>query len=63
MLTVTGPVTEGLKSTAQVIVTSEPTGRMGVAGLLVTLTEVGAGTEEDACNASIATGVNNISAE
>ena len=42
--TVTGTSTAGLNSTVQVKVTSDPTGRMGLTGLLVTVTKVGTGT-------------------
>lgn len=45
VLTVNEPVADGLNITVQVRVTLEPTGCMGVAGLLMTLTEVGTGTE------------------
>ena len=44
VFTVTGTSTAGLNSTVQVRVTSDPTGRMGLTGLLVTFTEVGAET-------------------
>ena len=44
VLTVTGTSTAGLNSTVQVRVISDPTGRMGLTGSLVTITEVGSGT-------------------
>lgn len=44
--TVTGISTIGLNSTAQVTVTSDPTGRIGLSGTLVTVTDVGDGTDE-----------------
>ena len=46
VLTVTGTSTAGFKITVHVTATSAPIGRMGLTGLLVTLTEVGAGTIE-----------------
>ena len=44
VLTVNGTSTAALNSTLQVRVTSDPTGRMGLTELLVTVTDVGAGT-------------------
>ena len=44
VFTVTRTFTTGLNSTVQVRVTVDPTGRMGLTGSLVTVTEVGAGT-------------------
>ena len=44
VLTVTGTSTAGLNSTAQVRVTSDPKGGMGLGMLLDSVTEVGAGT-------------------
>ena len=44
VLTVTRTSTAGLNSTVQVRVTSDPTGRIGLTGSLVTVTEDGAGT-------------------
>ena len=44
VLTVTGTFTAGLNSTAQVRVTSDPKGGMGLGMLLDSTTEVGAGT-------------------
>ena len=44
VFTVTGRSTAGLKSTVQVRVTVDPTGRIGLTGTLVIFTEVGAGT-------------------
>ena len=44
MFTVTGTSTAGLNSTMQNRGTLDPTGRMGLIGSLVTVTEVGAGT-------------------
>ena len=46
VVTVTGTYTAGLIITVQVRVTSEGAGQIGLAGLLVILTEVGAGTAE-----------------
>ena len=43
VVTVTGTSTAGSKSTAQLRLTSDPTGRMGEAGNLVICTEFGAG--------------------
>ena len=47
VVTVTGTSTAGLNITVQVRVTSEGAGQIGLAGLLVMLTEVGAGTAEN----------------
>ena len=47
VVTVTGTSTAGLNITLQVRITSEETGQIGLAGLLVMLTEVGAGTAEN----------------
>ena len=47
VVTVTGTSTAGLNITMQVRVTSEGAGQIGLAGLLVMLTEVGGGTAED----------------
>ena len=44
VFTITGTSTAGLNSTVQVRVTFDLTGRTGLTGLLVTLTEVGTGT-------------------
>ena len=44
VFTVTGTFIAGLNMTVQVRVTSDPTGQMGLDGLLVISTEVGAGT-------------------
>ena len=44
VFTVTGTSTAGLNSTAQVRVTSDPIGGMGLGMLLDSITEVGAGT-------------------
>ena len=44
MLTVTGTSSAGLNSTAQVRVTSDPKGDMGLGMLLDSVTEVGDGT-------------------
>ena len=44
VLTRTGTFTDGLNSTVQVRVTSDPTGRMGLTRLLVAVTKVVAGT-------------------
>ena len=46
VFTVTDTSTDELNTTVQVKVTVDPIGWMGLAGLLVTLTEVGAGTAE-----------------
>ena len=46
VVTVTGISTAGLNSTVQVIVTADPTGRTGLSGALVTVTDVGDGTDE-----------------
>ena len=46
VFTVTGTSTAVLNSTVQVRVTSDPTGRMGLDLLLVTVTEVITGTEK-----------------
>ena len=46
VLTVTGTSTAGLNTTVQVRVTSDPTGRIGEAGILVIFIELGAGTIE-----------------
>ena len=46
VVTVTGKSTIGLNSTVQVKVTADPTGRIGLSGTLVTLTDVGEGTDE-----------------
>jgi hypothetical protein len=50
MLTVTGTSTAGLNSTAQVRVTSDPKGGMGLGMLLDSVTEVGAGTAYNIIN-------------
>ena len=45
VVTVTGISTTGLNSTVQVIETADPTGRIGLSGTLVTVTDVGDGTK------------------
>ena len=47
VVTFTGTSTAGLNITVQVRVISEGAGQIGLAGLLVMLTEVGAGTAEN----------------
>ena len=50
--TVTGISTTGHNSTAQVTLTADPTGRIGLSGTLVTVTDVGDGTKGNKINKS-----------